>query len=323
MRALVVGSLAIVGAVGCANDAGNTNVACEALTQTAVSRTADWGGTVFTIVMENHDASQIIGNTTDAPYINQLVAQGAVASGYHDSFVHPSEPNYIWMIAGENFGVLDDNDPISHHLDATSHVADQIERAGLTWKSYQEGMGAPCGVTSHDRYAAKHDPFAYFDDVNGWDGTSYHPEARCNAHVVDYSQLGQDLASGALPDYVFITPNLDHDMHDGTIAQGDQWLSQQIPKLLATSAFQHGGALFLLWDEGSGSLSPGDNPPFIVVSPNAKVGYTSTVDYDTSAYLKTVENILGLRSLPCDAQRAAVPVMDDLFTKPATNSTSN
>jgi phospholipase C len=320
---LVLGSLAIAGAVGCANTSGNTNTVCDALTQTAAAPTADWGGTVFTIVMENEDAGQILGDTVDAPYINQLAAQGAVAAGYHDAFVHPSEPNYIWMVAGENFGVLDDNDPASHHLASTSHVADQIERAGLTWKAYQEGMGGPCGLTSHDRYAAKHDPFVYFDDVNGWDGTSFHPEARCSAHVVDYAQLDPDIAAGALPKYVFITPNLDHDMHDGTIAQGDQWLSQQIPKLLATDAFERGGVLFLLWDEGSGSLSPGDDPPFVVVSPNAKVGYVSTTDYDTSAYLKTVENILGLQSLPCDAARANVPVMDDLFTKSATNAASN
>ena len=320
---LTMGALAVAGTVGCANNSGNTNTVCSALTQKAAQPMSTWGGTVFTIVMENHDASQIIGNTKDAPYINQLAANGAVAAGYHDSFVHPSEPNYIWMVAGENFGVLDDNDPASHHLDSTAHIADQIEQAGLTWKTYQEGMGAPCGLVSHDRYAAKHDPFVYFNDVNGWDGTTFQPSARCNTHVVDFSELDKDLAAGTLPDYVFITPDLDDDMHDGSVAQGDAWLSQQVPKLLASDGYKQGGALFLLWDEGSGGVSPGDDPPFLVVSPNAKVGYVSTVDYDTSSYLKTVENILGLQSLPCDPARATVPVMDDLFTSAATNAASN
>jgi hypothetical protein len=314
--------IAFIIAAGCTNTSGSTDTACEPITARVARPTADWGGTVFTIVMENKNASEILGNR-DAPYINQLAGQGAIAGGYHDAYVHPSEPNYIWMISGENFGVLDDDDPTSHHLDATSHVADQIEMAGLTWKTYQEGMGGPCGLVSHGRYAAKHDPFVYFDDVNGWDGSGFQPSARCDSHVVDYAQLDADLAAGTLPDYVFITPDLDHDMHDGSIAEGDAWLAAEVPKLLASDRFQHGGALFLLWDEGSGTLSTGDDPPFIAVSPNAKTGYVSHVDYDTSAYLKTVQNILGLPSLPCDAARDAVPVMDDLFMTAATNPASN
>ncbi|HET9990903.1 MAG TPA: alkaline phosphatase family protein, partial [Kofleriaceae bacterium] len=274
-------------------------------------------GTVFSIVMENHSRGEILGNT-QAPFINQLAAQGALANGYHDSFVHPSEPNYLWMIAGQNFGVLDDNDPDSHHLAATSHLPDQLETIGLTWKTYQESMGAPCGVVSHGRYAAKHNPFVYFNDINGWDGTTYHPEVRCNEHVVDYSQLDTDLAANALPRYAFITPNLDHDMHDGSIADGDAWLAREIPKLMATDAYKNGGALFLFWDEGGGSPSS-DDPPFLVISPNAKVGMVSTTDYDTSSYLKTVQNMLGVQELPCSGVTASgVAAMSDLFTVPMT-----
>ena len=317
-----VALLATAGAAGCSNTSGSTDVACEPLTAAPAQRLAPWGGTVFTIVMENKDATQIFGNS-QAPYINQLASQGAVARGYHDSYVHPSEPNYIWMVAGENFGVLDDADPAAHHLASTSHLADQIEMAGLTWRTYQESMGAPCGLTSHDKYAAKHNPFVYFNDVNGWDGTTFQPSQRCNDHVVDYSELDKDIAAKALPDYVFITPNLDNDMHDGSIQQGDTWLSNEIPKILATDEFKNGGVLFLLWDEGSGGLSTGDDPPFLVLSPNAKAGYVSQVDYDTSSYLKTVQNILGVQSLPCaPTDRATISVMDDLFTQPATNAAS-
>ncbi len=110
--------------------------------------------------------------------------------------------------------------------------------------------------------------------------SEFNPGTRYTSHVVDYSQLAIDLANNTLPDYVFITPDLDDDMHDGTIAEGDAWLAREVPKLLASPAFQHGGVIFLLWDEGSGTPA-GDDPPFIAISPNAKVGYTSTVDYDT------------------------------------------
>lgn len=305
--------LPVVLVLGCSpNNSGNTSVTCQPLTSAPAVAPSGWTGSVFTVVMENHSRGDILGNG-DAPFINQLASQNAVAEGYHDSFVHPSEANYLWMVAGENFGILDDSDPASHHLDSTSHLADQIERAGLSWKTYQEGMGAPCGLTSHGRYAAKHDPFVYFDDINGWDGTQFNPSPRCTDHVVDYAQLDVDLANNALPKYVFITPDLDNDMHDGSIAQGDAWLARELPKLIGTDAFNQGGVIFLLWDEGGGYPS-GDDPPFIAISPNAKPGFRSTVDYDTSSYLKTVETMLGVAPLPCDAAASTVPAMVDLFS---------
>jgi phospholipase C len=300
----------------CVNNSGNTSVACQPLAPGPITPPPQWSGSVFTVVMENHSRGDIIGNKA-APFINQLVAENALAAGYHDSFVHPSEPNYLWMVSGENFGVLDDSDPSAHHLSSTSHIADQIEDAGQSWKTYQESMGAPCGLSSHGRYAAKHNPFVYFDDINGWDGKAFHPELRCDEHVVDYTQLDIDLAQHALPRYVFITPNLDDDMHDGSIAQGDAWLARELPKLLADPAFTDGGVLFLLWDEGGGTPT-GDDPPFIAISPNARRGFVSHAAYDTSSYLKTVENMLGLAELPCSPRADAVPSMSDLFTVPLT-----
>jgi len=295
------------------NDAGNTSVACRPLTTTAAQRPAAFRGTVFTIVMENHSEGQILGST-DAPYINSLAAMGAVAAGYHDSYVHPSEPNYLWMVAGENFGILNDDDPGDDNtIDARSHLADQIEHAGLTWRAYEESMGQPCGLSSHDTYAAKHDPFVYFSDINGWNGVDFAPSARCAEHVVDFSQLEVDIAAGTLPDYAFITPDLQHDMHDGTVAEGDAWLAAQVPRLFATDAYRNGGALFLLWDEGSNS---GDDPPFIAVSPRVKGGTVSTTSYDTSSFLLTVEDMLGLQALPCSASPGSTQPMSDLFTEP-------
>ena len=306
-------AVALAGAACAPNNSGNTDLQCSAITAAPAARPPQWTGTVFTIVMENHDRGQIIGSPS-APYINGLAKQGAEAAGYHDSYVHPSEPNYIWMVAGENFGILNDDDPNSANtISATSHLADQIEAAGLTWKSYQESMGAACGLSSHGEYAVKHNPFAYFSDINGWNGSSFQPTARCTEHIVDYSQFDADLASGNVPDYVFITPNLVNDMHDGSIAQGDAWLAAQVPKILAADRFKNGGVLFLLWDEGS---SQGDDPPFIAVSPNVKAGTVSQTNYDTSAFLKTTQAILGVAPLPCDPQPDTVPVMSDLFSVP-------
>lgn len=316
--AVVLGALSFAGCTGGNNTSGSTNAVCEPLASGPAAAAASWSGTVITIVMENKSRHEIFGNPK-APYINQLANQNAVAEGYHDAFIHPSMPNYFWMAAGQNFGILDNEEPAAHHLDTTSHIADQVEAAGLTWKSYQESMGAPCGLKSHGRYAAKHNPFVYFDDVNGWDGTAFHPEVRCNEHVVDFSQLDIDIANNALPNYVFITPNLDSDMHDGSIALGDSWLANEVPKLLATDAYKSGGVIFLLWDEGGGSPAA-DDPPFIAISPNAVPGMRSKVEYDTSSYLKTVQNILGVSELPCHAERSGVQSMTDLFSVPLTRT---
>ena len=85
-------------------------------------------------------------------------------------------------------------------------------------------MGQPCGLQSHGRYAPKTQyPFVYFSDINGWNGTAFEPGPRCMDHVVDYSRIGADITAGELPDYAFITPNLDHDMHDGTSRRRGAW----------------------------------------------------------------------------------------------------
>ena len=307
---LYLGAVVItLAAIACQDTSGSTSRTCSALSVTEPHPIEEMKhGTLFTVVMENKSFGDIIGNS-DARYINSLLKQGALLAGYHDPHVHPSEPNYLWMISGENFGVLDDSDPVDHPIDATSHIADQLELAGLSWKSYQQSMGAPCGTSSHGKYAAKHDPFVYFTDIT-------EDTERCASHVVDYSQLDADLAAGQVPNYAFITPDLDHDMHDGSIAQGDQWLATELPKIFASPAYQNGGALFLLWDEGSGTLGAGDDPPFIAVSPMVKPGMVSHLSYDTSSYLKTEERILGIDELPCSADPSKVAVMSDVFTVP-------
>lgn len=313
---VTLSSIAALGGCTVPDTSGNTNVACRELTPIEPTRPAAFTGTVFTIVLENKSYGDIFGSSS-APYLNELARTNAIAAGYRDSYVHPSEPNYIWMVAGENFGILNDHDPNSKNvIESESHLVDQIEGAGMTWKSYQESMGGTCGVKSHGTYAVKHNPFMYFADINGWNGRAFVATDRCKEHVVDYTQLDADLAAGEVPDYVFITPNLQHDMHDGSVAKGDAWLAAQVPKILASDAFKNGGVLFILFDEGS---SQDDDPPFMAISPNAKPGFVSHTPYDTSSFLKTVQAILGLEALPCSEQPDAVSTMDDLFTASLTD----
>jgi len=315
-------ALSSLATAACVDNSGNTDIQCRALAATEATSLAardgsPFQGTVFTIVMENKSVRQILQGG-DAPYIQSLAEQYAVAGNYTDAYVHPSKPNYIWMVAGQNFGILDNDAPESHHIAATAHLADQIERAGLTWKSYQQSMGEPCTIESNYPYEPKHNPFIYFDDIVGWDGQQLTRQPRCREHVVDYSELAADLAAGTVPGYVFITPDMQHDMHDGSISSGDDWLSRELPKIFASDAFQNGGVLFLTWDEGStrsaSNWEQDDDPPMIVISPLAKQGYVSQEPYDTSSYVKTVQALLGLDALPCGETPDAISTMDDLFT---------
>jgi hypothetical protein len=58
-------------------------------------------------MMENHATNQIIGNSADAPFINQLSHRYSVATNDH-GVTHPSLPNYLAAISGDFQGIWDD-----------------------------------------------------------------------------------------------------------------------------------------------------------------------------------------------------------------------
>src|SRR5262249_46046894 len=131
--------------------------------------------TVFIILMENHDWSQITAN--DAPYIrNTLLPMGAHANSYTGPFngaLHPSEPNYVWLEAGDNFGILNDNAPASNHQSTTQHLVTLLKNANISWKTYQEDIsGSVCPTMSTGNYAPKHNPMIFFDDSDGYNSST-------------------------------------------------------------------------------------------------------------------------------------------------------
>src|ERR1700688_4492582 len=87
-------------------------------------------------------------------------------------------------------------------------------------------------------------------------------------------------------------------MHDSCsplkdpIRQGDTWLSNEIPKILGSPAYQNGGAVFIVWDEAEN----GDGPiGMIVISQFAKGGgYSNTTHYTHGSTLRTLEEIFGV-----------------------------
>ncbi len=293
---LVVAAVGLL-AAGC----GQTSGSASAAASTGSAAVAH----IFVILMENHSASQIIGSP-EAPFINRLARQYALAADYSALF-HPSLPNYIALTSGSNQGITDDRSPptAGFAVDATN-IADRIEASGRTWKAYAESMPSP-GFASSDTslYATRHVPFLYYKDI-------LDNAARLKAHVVPLTQLAPDLASvSTTPDYAFITPNLCNDMHDCSVAVGDKWLSEIVPLILGSPAFTSTPSLLVVtWDEGTDS---DNNVTTIVAGTAARQGYQSSTPYDHYSLLHTIEAVWGLQPLTANDAHAAT--MDALLKK--------
>lgn len=260
--------------------------------------------TVFVIPLENKPDTAIYGNTTDAPYINGLFAIANRATNFKDELPSlDSEPHYVWMEAGTNafsdHTFTTDNDAsATNSTSHTEHLVTQLSAAGVPWMSYQEGIAAgKCPISSTGNYAAKHDPFVFFQDVSGTPPSA--TNAGCIAHHAPYSQLAADLAGGQLTGFVFITPDLCHDMHgalncpSGTgsssnIRAGDTWLAAELPRIIEY-ANAHDGVIFLTWDEGNST----NIIPFLALGSHVIAGTSATM-YTHSSLLKTIEEIFGV-----------------------------
>jgi phosphatidylinositol-3-phosphatase len=273
--------------------------------------------TVFIILMENHnwtgDGNLDIKGNAQAPYINNtLLPMASHAEKYYNPpNLHPSLPNYLWLEAGTNFGILNDGLPSQNSQAGTQHLVTLLKNAGISWKAYQENSdGSSCPLVNEgprdqsgsQLYAPKHDPFVYFDDVTG----NQNPNSSyCIAHVRPYSELATDLQNNTVARYNFITPNLCDDMHDscadGNIPNGDTWLSQNVPAILNSAAYQKGGALFITWDEAD----EGDGPiGMIVLSPFAKGGgYSNQIHYTHGSTLRTMQEIFDVMPFMGDAAK--------------------
>src|SRR5260221_13950888 len=160
--------------------------------------------TVFVLMMENHDWSTIL-DVNYCPYIvNSLVPRSSFCTQYYNPpTLHPSLPNYLWLEAGTNFGITTDNVPSAFPaISTTNHLVTLLKNAGVSWKSYQEGIpGNTCPVTDYTtgEYVTRHGPFVHFTDATG-------RFAYCTNHIRPYSELAGHLHRKTAPRHNFCTP---------------------------------------------------------------------------------------------------------------------
>lgn len=247
---------------------------------------------VFIIVLENQDFEDSLGQRSPAAHLKALPQQGAILPNYYGTS-HASLGNYLALISGQAPNIVINNDCevfedfVSKGMTADGQaigqgcvypasvrtLANQLSDAGFTWKGYMEDMGnnpqresATCGhppigapdktqvAEVGDQYAARHNPFVYFHAI------IHTPD--CARNVVNMTGLAADLrAIETTPNYVFITPNLCNDAHDGgngaTCVDGapggmvsaDRFLAALVPQILAAPAFKRDGLLIITFDE--------------------------------------------------------------------------
>jgi len=223
---------------------------------------------VIVVAMENHNwtqptpgsSPQQIFQNVAAPFVNSLVngtsgisSDVSYATNYQNAGfgVHPSEPNYVWVEAGQAFNSLGtDADPYAKGtcavvtaVDSDQHLTAFLNRTGKSWRSYQEDVNVNASnvplapnawtvplfsasgawtspatnafyYTAQFNYAAKHNPMVFFKDTNG--GGPVAPACTAGGLSTQYpplQRLAADLQSNDVADYTWITPNQFNDMH--------------------------------------------------------------------------------------------------------------
>jgi phosphatidylinositol-3-phosphatase len=331
------------------------------------------------ITLENENAATTFGAGSAAPYLAQtLTAQGAYVPGYY-GIGHKSLDNYIAMISGQSPTTVTQADcPV--FLDvapgtgtangqvlgqgcvypgAVPTVAGQLQAKGLSWKGYMEDMGnnpvrdhgTACAhpaigmpdttqqATATDQYAMRHNPFVYFHSI-------IDNATNCQAHDVPLTGLANDLKSvEATPNLSFITPNLCHDGHDATCADGspgglaaaDAFLRHWVPVITASPAYRRSGLLVIAFDkaasdstaccgEPSGPNTPapggssggpgGGRTGAVLLSPFIAPGTVSSQNYNHYSLLRSIEDMFGLGHLGYAASAGLLPFGPDIFTRP-------
>ncbi|KAJ3316645.1 hypothetical protein HDV06_003065, partial [Boothiomyces sp. JEL0866] len=261
----------------------------------------------FQIIMENTNYEVAMNQS----FMPTLASQGRLFTNMH-GITHPSQPNYVAMIAGDTMGVVNDHDA---NITAPC-LADTLEAAGKTWVSYQEdypGSAGNCYTASElingdlHLYERKHNPFMSFMQIQ--------TTSRCD-NIKNANELDKDIAAGKVADYVLYAPNQINDGHNANYSSdfnykspenqahrifvADQWLASFIPKYINNPYFKD--TLFLLtFDESNVDVVPDVNNVnhiyTVAIGAGVEKGSSDDTRYDHYAQLALLNKEWGLKSL--------------------------
>jgi hypothetical protein len=241
---------------------------------------------VVVVVEENKTLAQVV-NGGEAPFIATLARHGALFTHAH-GVTHPSLPNYFALFAGLT-NTNGDGCPAAGIDPTAPNLGSELLAGHLSFAGFAEGLPSTGStVCAAGSYARKHAPWVAFSNVPSSDSRPM------TALPVSYD---------GLPTVTMLIPNVDDDMHDGTIEEGDDWLRTHLSGLLAW-ADTHDTLVVLTWDEGYDSSN---SIPTIFYGPMVKPGkYTERIDHYN--VLRTLQDLYGLAHT--GRSGAATPIED-------------
>jgi phosphatidylinositol-3-phosphatase len=217
---------------------------------------------VFVIMLENHSQGAVVGNP-NAPYITHLAHTYARAAGYL-GVTHPSQPNYVSLFSGSNWWL--NSDSPSNRYNHTNLV-DQLQAHRLTWTAYMESMpkagflGSYWPSASKSLYVNRHNPFILFRDVRR--------SSSRRSHIKPYTRFARDMGRRSVPNLVWISPNLCHDMHglhgppcpygyrnpadDSLKRKADAFVRHAVRTIMLSPAWKQPSVILILSDESTES----------------------------------------------------------------------
>jgi hypothetical protein len=274
--------------------------------------------TIVMVIMENGSYTDVVGNP-GMPFLNHVLRPSSLNLTNMHANGHPSLPNYVWLTAGRSCGAGSD---VAWGRRCRS-VFDQLDAAGIGWKTYAEGYpgtASRCSrVSISDRvandYARKHVPPLLFTSTS-WGATcTRHVQNFPGDRVADRAPPTASFHDLGPPPFTIVVPNLCHDMHNshrqcgragGGVGAADRWLRLNWKDLVADAGPR--GAVILTWDESDA----GDPPIPTFVGGTNLVGAGSTLGrrLDHASVLRAIEDALGLHCLAraCSAHRLPIRV---------------
>ena len=277
---------------------------------------------VYMVYGENKGYTNIVGSP-NAPFLNGLINGYGFANNFY-ALTHGSLPNYYPMIGGDNYGITYNCATVCIDVPKADTLPGQIEQAGLTWKSYAQGLepGADPTVNSGS-YAFDETGFPAFSFIG--DDPAY-----AKQHIVPLEQMAADLQSvSTAPNYAwfaadeafngegpvsdaagkikFALNQLDP-KHQYNVAALDQYLSETVPTIMNSNAWKSNEAsvIVVTFDEDNNNLSLGfgneGNHIVTVVIPNQaaidagmRAGhFLATDQYNLYSVLHLIEETLNL-----------------------------